>query len=366
MRLGPTQRLTLLLFAAAGACGALTPGEVLVLGNSNSAVSRSIAEYYARQRQIPKDHILLLDLPMQEEISRQEYDSRIAGPVGAFLRKRGWIDRILAIVTTSDVPLKVEGTRGTRATGASVDSELAALYGDLRSVPHSLPGPIQNPYYGSGRPIAHPEFPMYLVTRLTGYTFQDVRAMIDRSLAARNRGIVVLDQRAPGVEIGDNWLARAANRLPSGRALLEESAKVVYGAKFVIGYASWGSNDPNRHERDVRFQYLPGAIVTEYVSTDGRTFREPPASWVPGGSWKNRAEHWAESPQTMSADFLRQGATGVSGHVYEPFLEQTPHPELLFQAYLSGRPLAESFWSAIPGLSWMNIVVGDPLCRLAP
>jgi uncharacterized protein (TIGR03790 family) len=360
------RRLLFLLSAVAGACGALTPADVLVLGNSNSALSRSITEYYARQRHIPKDQILFLDMPVQEEISRKEYDTRIAGPLGTFLRKRNWIDRILAIVTTSDVPLKVEGSRGTRGTGASVDSELAALYGDLRSVPHDTAGPIQNPFYGSGRPMAHPEFPLYLVTRLTGYTFQDVRAIIDRSLAARNHGIVVLDQRAPGADIGDNWLARTSNRLPEGRALLEETEKVVYGAKFVIGYGSWGSNDPHRHERDVRFQYLPGAIVTEYVSTDGRTFREPPSTWVPGGSWKNRADHWAESPQTMSADFLRQGATGVSGHVYEPFLEQTPHPELLFPAYLSGRSLAESFWSAIPGLSWMNIVVGDPLCRLAP
>ncbi|MGC4052609.1 MAG: TIGR03790 family protein [Paludibaculum sp.] len=359
-------RLLFLFSSIAGTCAGLTPSDVLVLGNRNSALSRSIAEYYARQRHIPADQVLFLDMPVVEEISRGEFNSRIAAPLGDFLRKKNWIDRILAIVTTSDVPLKIEGSLGTKGTAASVDSELATLYVDLRSVPHELPGPIQNPFYGSGRPIAHPEFPLYLVTRLTGYSFQDVRAIIDRAQMARNQGIVVLDQRAPGVDIGDNWLARAANRLPKERALLEGTEKVVYGAKFVIGYASWGSNDRNRHERDVRFQYLPGAIVTEFVSTDGRTFREPPATWVPGGAWKNRAEHWANSPQTMSADFLRQGATGVSGHVYEPFLEQTPHPELLFPAYLAGRSLAESFWSAIPGLSWMNIVVGDPLCRLAP
>jgi hypothetical protein len=36
----------------------------------------------------------------------------------------------------------------------------------------------------------------------------------------------------------------------------------------------------------------------------------------------------------------------------------------LFPAYFHGRNLAESYSVAIPGLSWQNIVVGDPLCRL--
>jgi hypothetical protein len=44
-------------------------------------------------------------------------------------------------------------------------------------------------------------------------------------------------------------------------------------------------------------------------------------------------------------------------------LEYTPHPDQLFTAYFHGRNLAESYYVAIPGLSWQNIVVGDPLCR---
>ncbi|MGJ5816898.1 TIGR03790 family protein [Paludibaculum fermentans] len=360
------RRLLFLLFAVAGACAALTPEDVLVLGNRNSPLSRSITEYYARQRGIPADHVLLLSMPVKEEITRAEFDAQIARPLASFLRRRNWVDRILAIVTTSDVPLKIDGTLGPKALAASVDSELAALYADLTGAPHPLPGPLPNPFFGIDRPMSHPEYPLYLVTRLTGYTFQDVKSIIDRALAARNRGIVVLDQREPGVETGDNWLYRAAHRLPKERVLHEETAKVVYGAQFVIGYASWGSNDRSRRERSVKFQYLPGAIVTEFVSTDGRTFLEPPSSWVPGGSWRVPVDLFADSPQTMSADFLRQGATGVSGHVYEPYLQQTPRPEVLFPAYLSGKSLAESFWSSIPSLSWMNIVVGDPLCRLAP
>ena len=54
------------------------------------------------------------------------------------------------------------------------------------------------------------------------------------------------------------------------------------------------------------------------------------------------------------------------GHVYEPFLEYSPRPDYLFPAYLNGRNLAESYYLSIPAVSWMNIVVGDPLCRLRP
>lgn len=349
-----------------GWCSALTPGEVLIVGNRNSPLSRSIVEYYARQRGIPQAQILLLTTTADEEIARTVFDTQIAAPLGSFLKKRHWVDRILAIVTTSGVPLKIRGTVGPSGTAASVDSEIAALYPDLHGAPHPIPSTRPNPYFGSDQPFGHPEHPSYLVTRLAGYDFQDVRAMIDRAQHPRNTGIVVLDQRQQGVELGDNWLRRAAHRLPKQRVLFEETERVIYGAQFVIGYASWGSNDNNRHDRDQRFQYLPGALVTEFVSTDGRTFTPPPAGWKPGGKWDDRTRWFAGSPQTLSADFVRQGATGVSGHVYEPYLDQTPRPEILFPSYLAGQTLAESFWAAIPSLSWVSIVIGDPLCRLEP
>ena len=55
----------------------------------------------------------------------------------------------------------------------------------------------------------------------------------------------------------------------------------------VIGYASWGSNDRARKHRFLHFQWLPGAIATEFVSTDGRTFHQPPENWEIG-SWEDR------------------------------------------------------------------------------
>jgi tetratricopeptide (TPR) repeat protein len=66
---------------------------------------------------------------------------------------------------------------------------------------------------------------------------------------------------------------------------------------------------------------------------------------------------------------IREGATGVAGHVAEPYLQSTIRPDVLFPAYLSGLNLAEAFYAAMPHLSWQTIVIGDPLCapfRRAP
>ena len=64
----------------------------------------------------------------------------------------------------------------------------------------------------------------------------------------------------------------------------------------------------------------------------------------------------------MIGDLIREGATGVAGQVSEPYLESAVRPDVLFPAYLGGFNLIESFYLAIPHLSWQTIVVGDPLC----
>jgi uncharacterized protein (TIGR03790 family) len=212
-------------------------------------------------------------------------------------------------------------------------------------------------------PFQHPRFPIYLVTRLAGYDFEDVKGMIDRSLEAKNRGKFVIDLKSSNNEAGNDWLRAAAKLLPADRVVLDETDKVLYDQRDVIGYAAWGSNDPNRKRRFVGFQWLPGAIATEYVSTNGRTFQRPPDTW-PITSWKDQLHFFAGSPQTLTADYIHEGATGCSGHVAEPYLIATPRPDLVLPAYFSGRNLAESYYLGIRGLSWQNIVVGDPLCRL--
>jgi len=132
----------------------------------------------------------------------------------------------------------------------------------------------------------------------------------------------------------------------------------------VLAYASWGSNDKQRRLRRTGFEWLPGSVATQYVSTDARTFSAPPPTWQLG-SWSDPKTWFAGSPQSLTSDLIAEGATAATGHVAEPYLSAAPRPDILLPAYiLDRRPLAEAFYLAIPYLSWMNIVVGDPLMRL--
>lgn len=355
----------LALFSASGISGQTTD-QVLVIVNKRSVASREIGAYYVRKRGIPLTNLLTIDTKPDEAADRTQYEKEIEAPVGAFLKAHGLTEKILYIVLTTGVPLRIKGGgEALRSEVASVDSELTLLYSRMHGAVIPLPGPAPNPFFRQrDTPFRHPLFPMYLVTRLDGYNMQDMKALVDRALQARNAGKFVIDLKARENNEGNQWLRNAALLLPKDRLVLDETGAVLENQKDVIGYAAWGSNDTDRKHRFLHFQWLPGAIATDFVSTNARTFRQPPEKWELGGSWGNPAQTFAGSPQSLTADYLHEGASGASGQVDEPFLQYCPRPEFVLPAYYSGRNLAESFYMAIPALSWMNVVIGDPLMRL--
>ncbi len=358
-------RFSILLLVAASALPAQTPGEVLVVVNRRSPTSRRIGEYYIQKRSIPPANLCVIDTAPDETIERPVYDKQIETPVGQFLKKEGLQEKVLYIVLTSGVPLRINGPgEELRSEASSVDSELTLLYSRLRGVVIPLAGPARNPFFRQrDTPFRHPLFPMYLVTRLDGYTMADMMALVDRGLQARNTGRFVIDLKGHDSTEGNQWLRTAALLLPQDRVTIDDTATVLSGIKDVIGYASWGSNDTDRKHRFLHFKWLPGAIATEFVSTDARTFRQPPDDWEIG-TWTDKRTWFGGAPQSLTADYIHEGATGGSGQVFEPYLTFCPRPEFVLPAYYSGRTLAESFYLGIPGLSWMNVVIGDPLTRL--
>jgi len=349
---------------AASGLRAQTPQNVLVVVNDASPVSRSIGEYYALRRAIPSRNICHLHTTTDEAIPRAQYGSEVATPIANYLKKNNLVENVLYIVTTLGVPLKIPGSDGLSGDAASVDSELALLYSDITRAPHPVAGSVPNPFFGRiNDAFSHPQFPIYLVTRLAAYDFDEVKGIVDRSLRAVNHGKFVIDLAGRGNPEGEAWLATAASLLPPDRVVLDKTTTVLYHQTDVIGYAGWGSNDKNRHDRYNHFQWLPGAIMTEFVSSDGRTFVRPPENWNIS-DWGSTQLWFAGSPQSLTADYIHEGATGASGHVYEPYLHLTPRPNILLPAYYKGRNLADSYYLSIPRLSWQNIVVGDPLCSL--
>lgn len=342
---------------------------VLVVINESNADSIKVGEYYVQKRAVAKDHTVRIKTANAETIQRADYERTIEGPIGATLLQRKLQDRVLYIVLTKGVPLRVAGTEGPEGVVASVDSELALLYRKLVGQTSPLVGRIANPYYlgdgllASARPFTRISSDIYLVTRLDGYTAQDATSLVDRALSPARDGKIVLDQKATFTDAGgDKWLTEAADRLrgmkQADRVVLEETKALATATGPVLGYFSWGSNDSANKLRSFGMKFANGALAGMFVSTDGRTFAEPAANWKPGDTANARGS----GTQSLVGDLIRDGVTGVAGHVAEPYLDATIRPQILFPVYLQGFNLAESFYMAMPYLSWQTIVIGDPLC----
>ena len=90
-------------------------------------------------------------------------------------------------------------------------------------------------------------------------------------------------------------------------------------------------------------QWIDGSIVETAVSTGGRSF------------------NWGTTyGQSLVADILEDGASGIKGYVYEPYLSAVGYPSVLLPSYAMGYNLAESHAASNRLTSWMGVVVGDP------
>ena len=345
---------------------AQSASNVLLVVNRRDPVSQAVADYYVKRRPVPARNVCSVEMTPEETIDWQTYITQIETPVGDCLKREHIEEQVLYIVTTMGVPLRIDGMGGSiqNSEQSSVDSELTLLYAKLHGDRFERAGVVPNPFFSKrDSPFLHPRFPIYLVTRLAANDLADVKAMIDRSLSARNRGMFVIDTSSPSNGDGNNWLRSAALLLPAGRVVLDDTSNVLYNQRNVIGYASWGSNDVGRKHRWLGFEWLPGAIMTEFVSTNARTLKPPPPDWNLT-TYTDRVHWFAGSPQTLSADYIHEGATGASGNVYEPYLSGCVRPEYMLPAYAHGRNLAESYYLGMPFLSWQGVVLGDPLCSL--
>ena len=146
--------LILLLAAWVSPAGAQTGENVLVIVNGASRASDEIGDYYARKRAIPGDQVLRLTLPSTEQISRAVYESQIERPIATWLTTHAAQDRILYLVLTKDVPLRISGSNGPDGTIASVDSELTLVYRKIAGNAVSVAGSVENPYFAGDRPVA--------------------------------------------------------------------------------------------------------------------------------------------------------------------------------------------------------------------
>jgi len=125
--------LLVVLSSAPATFAELTPDQVVVIANKNSADSMAVARHYAERRAIPSEHIIALDLPVTETITRMDFQVKLLIPLKKSLESKSLARKIRVLVTTYDVPLKVQapqpnGQEQTWLTDAKERQRFARTY----------------------------------------------------------------------------------------------------------------------------------------------------------------------------------------------------------------------------------------------
>jgi uncharacterized protein (TIGR03790 family) len=359
---------------------------VLLVYNSNSPISAAIATDYTAKRGIT--NVLAVSCvdsatnTANETIPLAAYTSQIANPISAYLSGTTGIN---FIVLTKGIPIRITGantgeTMPTAPAKPSLDSYLAAI--DYPTIPGAVQVQVQgsgitgnvwlNRYWNATVPFSHAAFGGYLVTRLDGYTQSDAMSLSTEALSAQAGltpyGRILLDAQ-PIYRMGDKTqvpysvtgnlttdysyssfnadLARAADLLEASSLPVDADLTTAFigGRSSLLGYYSWGSNDPNFTAAAYEsLSFAPGSFCDTCVSTSARTFLP-----TTGG-------------QSLIADLISHGVTCVEGCVDEPMFPGISSPTVALSRYLSGFTMAESFYAASRFVGWEEVMVGDPLC----
>jgi uncharacterized protein (TIGR03790 family) len=326
--------------------------DVAVIVNTNSSASQAIGVYFKAARSIPDINMIHVQIDTTEEIDTTRFEM-LRQQIEDHLSANNLVNSINYLVTTKGVPLRVNrgNTFSQNSPSSSVESELMLILGSYSNYIGGA-GPQMNSYFYQNMSFSRAVFGIYLVTRLDAYTAAEVLAMIDRSgpnVVTSKHHPVVLDQDPSKSSPLNSYLERArTNLVGKGNAVVFDSTTTYCTYRSnLLGYMSWGSNDYYHNQYTTNAiphnTYMPGAIAETYVSTSGRSFMSPPTYG-----------------QSLVADLIAEGVSGVKGYVYEPYSNAMAHAYLLFDRYTAGYNLAESYFMASLLISWMDVVIGDP------
>ena len=343
----------------------LTPSQVVVVYNAASQRSEQSARAYCARRSIPAAQCVgLSGLPKGQDISRQEYDTKVRYPLMLIAQQNSWrlpsvpnrgLKSVFAMVLMPDMPLRVreEQTPGAKSGGlmqncASVDSELMLLGANV-----SLSGPLNNPLFDKQKPFESDSCPVLAVTRIDAPDDTTIRRMIQFPAEVERRGLwgwTVVDQGGPYAG-GDAWFSAAARQAKEkGLPLFHEESKATLAPAFPLmqntsvyfGWYAHPANGPFNPKTHADFRFAPGAVAYHLHSYSATSVKSE-HSWV--------------------GALLQRGAAVTAGNVYEPTLAGTLRFDIFFERLLKGYTVAEAALVATPWLSWQGVVLGDPLYK---
>jgi uncharacterized protein (TIGR03790 family) len=353
----------------------------IVIYNQNDPESKDLADFYCAARAINPSQEIGLLTPATEEISRSDYDKTIAAPIREVLTQRNaWMvsqdaenhPRVMAssiryAALIRGVPLKIKQETNNYAgdnaklqqepfgscNAASVDSELSLL--GLYNT--QISGVLNNPcFMGNDHPESNSPIPpaFLFVSRLDAPSVEDVKAMILSGLRVEKEGLWgwgYIDLRSltnSDYLPGDQWIQAAGEAMrKSGIPVITDDLPETFQSGFPItdaaAYFGWYIAQINGPFNDLSFHFLPGAIAAHLHSFSAGTLHNPLKGWT--------------------GPLIHHGASASFGNVYEPYLPFTTNFGIMENQLLLGHNLAESYYAAQPVLSWMSILVGDPLYR---
>jgi uncharacterized protein (TIGR03790 family) len=352
------------------------PPATIVVYNSALPESVELAKFYAQKRGIARDHLVALSCSKEEEISREEYDTTIAQPLREVFKERKWwtlrdspneqspivANSIRFVALIKGMPLKIRAAADypgdqsgpgpvANRNEASVDSELATLAFFTRKIS----GALINPYFQSYRPITEfNEAPLMLVCRLDAPAAATVRRMIVDAIETEKTGLwgrAYVDgahNTAGGFVTGDQWLAEISDQLHRvGVPVVYDDSPAIFPDGYPMTdcalYFGWYAGAVAGPFTQPDFRFVPGAVAVHIHSFSASTLRNENANWV--------------------APLVTKGAAATLGNVYEPYLGLTSHLNVLSDRLLHGFTFAESGYMSLQVVSWMTVMVGDPLYR---
>ncbi len=375
-----------LLAAITQSWGAGAGATVVVVYNKNLPESKSLAEYYASQRSIPKDQLFGVDVSATADaMSRAEFQDKLQKPLHAWLVKQGLFtrnerkdsatsfhpliaSRVRYIVLSYGIPWKIardvalvednadkvpEPLRGRNE--AAVDADLSLLPASQnKRLP--LTGPIVSPFYLATNAAAfHPTNGLIMVARLDGPSVEIARGLVDKALQAETNGLwghAYFDTRGitnGEYKTGDDWLRGGAEvaRRAGFETTVDDQESIFPGAfpMSQIGlYAGWYEQSASGPFTRSTAEFMPGAFAYHLHSYSAAHLRSTNLNWV--------------------GPLLAKGATISMGSVDEPYLTGTPNvAAFLDRLIVRGWSYGEAAYASQGAISWQTTVVGDPLYR---
>jgi len=360
--------------------------QTVVIANRLVPESIELARHYMQGRNIPSNHLCIVELPAGEVMSRWNFEHKLRDPLQAFLREQKLVEQVRRdeknlnphenpwrtvkhqvryLVSMYGVPIRIAETRpyllakiarltedSFQRDGAATDSELACLLWDSYEIKGLQPNPHYNMVHiGRGQRTTRP---VLIAARLDGPDPASVRNMIDVTLATESHGLygrAYIDFRQvrdPDYYLGDFWLKEAGMRLSrAGYDVVYDNKDSLFPPDYPMSdaafYFGWYTEHVSGALAGKNFRFRPGAIAYHLHSASAKTLRSTTAQWA--------------------GPLIAAGAVAVMGAVDEPFLPFTPDLQVFSDRLASGYSYGESACFALRALSWQITVIGDPLYR---